>query len=110
MRRKILEGKDVASWEDRRWIPDRGTGQFSKKPAATGPDLRSRVIVGHNHNQRASGGLLQQDQQQSFCGGTSPETRIRPVPSFRWEATREKAGNFSTSVKRSRTKGRTISF
>ena len=28
-----------------------------------------RMIIGHNHNKRASRGLLQQDQKQSFCGG-----------------------------------------
>src|SRR5437868_13918023 len=38
-----------------------------------------------------------------------PDRRIRPVLSFRWEAARKNAGNFSTSAKSSRTKGRTIS-
>jgi hypothetical protein len=33
---------------------------------------------------------------------------MRPVPSLRWEATRAKAGSFSTSVKSSRTKGRSM--
>ena len=47
-------------------------------------------------------------KSKAFAVGISPETRIRPVPSLRWEATREKAGSFSTSVKRSRTKGRTM--
>src|SRR5690349_13326314 len=42
--------------------------------------------------------------------GVSPETRNRPVPSFRWEAARRYWGNFSTSAKRSRTNGRTIAF
>src|SRR5579872_3467963 len=45
---------------------------------------------------------------KALAGGVSPETLIRPVPSRRWEATRKKAGNFSTSVKRSRTKGNTM--
>jgi hypothetical protein len=40
--------------------------------------------------------------------GVKPETRIRPVLSFRWEAARVNGGNFSTSAKRSRTNGRTI--
>src|ERR1700688_212914 len=33
---------------------------------------------------------------------------MRPVASLRWEATRVKAGSFSTSAKRSRTKGRSM--
>src|ERR1700674_5903821 len=33
---------------------------------------------------------------------------MRPVPSLRWEATRAKAGSFSTSTKSSRTKGRSM--
>src|ERR1700757_2079204 len=42
---------------------------------------------------------------RAFAVGKSPETRILPVPSFRWEATRPKPGSNSTSAKSSRTKG-----
>jgi hypothetical protein len=40
----------------------------------------------------------------------SPDTRNRPVPSFRWEAARTKPGSISTSAKSSRTKGRSMHF
>jgi hypothetical protein len=45
---------------------------------------------------------------RAFAVGESPETRMRTVPSLRWEATRVKAGSISTSAKSSRTKGRSM--
>src|SRR5216684_5497594 len=45
---------------------------------------------------------------KALAVGVRPETQTRPVPSLRWEATRAKAGSFSTSVKSSRTKGRSM--
>src|SRR5271156_5197979 len=45
---------------------------------------------------------------KAFAVGVRPDTPIRPVPSLRWEATRVKAGSFSTSAKSSRTKGRSM--
>src|SRR5216684_4941267 len=47
---------------------------------------------------------------RAFAEGLSPDTRIRPVFARRWEVTREKAGSFSTSANKSRTKGRTIAL
>src|SRR5205807_9174174 len=57
-----------------------------------------------------SAALCSKTSSRALAVGVNSETLIRPVPSFRWESTRAKAGNFSTSVKRSRTNGRTIAF
>src|SRR5580692_2972807 len=47
----------------------------------------------------------QSTSNRALAVGVRPETRVRPVPSRRWEATRAKAESFSTSAKSSRTKG-----
>ena len=47
---------------------------------------------------------------RALAVGESPETRILPVPSFRWEATRVKPGSNSTSAKSSRTKGSSMPY
>ena len=52
-----------------------------------------------------SAARCQSTSNSALAVGDSPETRILPVPSFRWEATRVKPGSDSTSAKSSRTKG-----
>ncbi len=95
-------------WEGRPRSPDRRPRSTHKKPAAPEPGLRPRDYPATTTISGRPAAFCSKTKSKAFAVGTSPETRIRPVPSFRWEATREKAGNFSTSVKRSRTKGRTM--
>src|ERR1700741_3701380 len=82
----------------------------SAKPCKTG--TRSSAA-------RLSATMAIRGRAEAFCSrtrsralavGVSPETLIRPVPSLIWEATPEKAGNFSTSAKSSRTNGRAIAL
>src|SRR6185312_9478266 len=47
---------------------------------------------------------------RALAVGVRPETLTRPVPSFRWEAARDRGARFSASAKSSRTKGRTIAL
>ena len=58
----------------------------------------------------ANAAFCSRTSSNAFAVGISPDTLMRPVPSLIWEATREKAGNFSTSAKSSRTNGRAIAL
>ena len=80
----------------------------SQKACSTGTRSSAARLSGTTMISGRPAAFCSRTKSKAFAVGISPETRIRPVPSFRWEATREKAGNFSTSVKRSRTKGRTM--
>ena len=106
MRRQILEGQHVAGGK-RTTDPDPRPPLNSENACSTGTRSSAARLSGTT---RLAGAQrpLQQASSKALAVGVSPETRIRPVPSFRWEATREKAGNFSTSANRSRTNGRTI--
>ena len=109
MRRQILEGQHVVVGQATTDSGSAAAGQFAK-----GLQHRDQVfrgaVVGDHDNQRAPGGLLQQDQKQSFGGGDQSRDTNPPRALFQMGGHTREAGNFSTSVKRSRTKGRTMHF
>ncbi len=108
MRRKILEGQHVArgQCDDRFRIA--GSGQFAESAQHRERNLRRRGCRSRRQISGRSAARRNSTSSKALAVGESPDTRIRPVPSFRWEATREKAGSFSTSAKSSRTKGRSM--
>ena len=95
-------------WEARPRTPGSAAPVSSQKACSTGTRSSAARLSGTTTISGRPAAFCSKTKSKAFAVGISPETRIRPVPSFRWEATREKAGNFSTSVKRSRTKGRTM--
>ena len=107
VRRKILKGQHVAG---RQATTESGSAApvSSQKACSTGTQLFGRRLSATTTMSGRPAAFCSRTSSSALAVGVSPETRIRPAPSLRWEATREKAGNFSTSVKRSRTNGRTI--
>ncbi len=80
----------------------------SQKPRSTGTKSSTARLSFTTTTRGRSAFRRKSTSSKAFAVGDSPETRMRPVPSRRWEATRVKAGSISTSEKSSRTKGRSM--
>ncbi len=80
----------------------------SQKPRSTGTKSSMPRLSLTTTMSGRSAARRNSTRSKALAVGDSPETRIRPVPSFRWEATRANPGSSSTSVKSSRTKGRSM--
>src|SRR5207245_3931189 len=109
MWREVLKGKNVTRGKSNDGLRIGGTGKLAESLQQR-DEVFHAAIIGTHQNQRPVCRFCSKTSSSALAVGVNPETLIRPVPSFRWEATRAKAGNFSTSVKRSRTNGRTIAF
>src|SRR5579863_1767136 len=80
----------------------------SQKPCSTGTKSSTARLSVTTTIKGRSAMRRKSTSSKAFAVEDRPETRMRPVPSRRWEATRVKAGSISTSAKSSRTKGRSM--
>ncbi len=97
-------------WEGKTTESGSAAPVSSQKACSTGTRSSAARLSGTTIIRGRPTAFCRRTRSKALAVGTSPETRIRSARSLRWEATREKAGNFSTSAKRSRTKGRTIAI